>query len=122
MTAMSDLLALALSSQRLLRGTLMDICLVLEVITLFFSIRAYQKKRTEPFRFLMWAFSCLVISQIGVLVLGGVVQRYRWSFDLWWLYLADRVFFALFLLFMILFIRSFVCERSASTRPASNQS
>jgi hypothetical protein len=101
-----------------LRGTLLDVRVALELIALVFAIRVYRIKPTPPFRFMLWAFLCLVIPQLGLFVFtiihGYVFPR---SSRFLWIYYADPFSLILFFVFVILSLRLFLRERVVSATP-----
>jgi hypothetical protein len=88
------------------------------LIALVFAIRVYRIKPTPPFRFMLWAFLCLVIPQLGLFVFtiihGYVFPR---SSRFLWIYYADPFSLILFFVFVILSLRLFLRERVVSATP-----
>jgi hypothetical protein len=91
-------------------GWLLYVRFVFEIVGLLLAIRIYRLRGSRAFALLVWAFSCLVVTQIGLVAFTAIhgyghPQLSRF----FWIYFGDPisliVFFALTILSLIFFLR-----------------
>jgi hypothetical protein len=97
---------------------LLQIVVVLQVVLLVFSIRVYRVKRTRPFALIVGACACYVVPQVtwfafyfvrGFLSPHKSPSQHTYTLP-WWRYSFDQIAVILFLVLMILALRSFLRE------------
>jgi hypothetical protein len=102
---------------------------VLQVIVLFSSVRAYRAKGTRPFQLFMWACICWVVPRVslfasdairGFLSPDHMSSHPRYTLP-WWRYPLVEIAQIFFCALIILALRSFLREPNVSPPAASNQ-
>ncbi len=100
---------------------LLQISIVLQIVLFVFSIRVYRLKRTRPFALVMGACACYVIPQVtwftfyfvrGFLFPHRNPSQHTYTLP-WWRFSFDQIAVILFLVLMILALRSFLREPDA---------
>jgi hypothetical protein len=107
-----------LSDLQWLEMILLQIVVVLQIVLLVFSIRVYRVRRTRPFALIVAACACYVVPQVtwfAFYFVRGFLSPHRGpsphTYALpWWRYSVDQIAVILFLVLMILALRSFLRE------------
>jgi hypothetical protein len=104
---------------------LIDSSIILQVALLVSSIKVYRVRRTRPFALIVGACACYVIPKVTWFVFF-FTRGFFWPCKMplhqtysspWWQFPVDQIAVILFLVLMIVALRSFLREPEATENP-----
>jgi hypothetical protein len=99
-------------------GWLLDVRFIFEIVGLLLAIRIYRLRRSRAFALLVWAFSCLVVTQIGLFAFTAIhgyghPQLSRF----FWVYFGDPISLIVFFVLTMFSLISFFREPTPNSTP-----
>jgi hypothetical protein len=98
-------------------GWLLDARFILEIVGLLLAVRVYRLRGSRAFALLVWAFSCLIVTQIGLFAFTAIRGWSSKAFSALWIYLGDPISLIVFFVLTIFSLISFLGERRSNSTP-----
>ena len=99
-------------------GWLLDVRFLFEIIGFVLAIRIYRLRRNRSSALLVWAFSFLVVIQIGLFAFKAI-QGYGYPqlSRFFWIYFGDPISLIVFFVLIMFSLISFLRERGPTSTP-----